>query len=89
MKGLFTSGCACALLLASLAFAGSHTHHAAHDTVRAESPWLTPKMFIEIDGGVHTLMHDVANDVTQDGPTAWRKYFADTPSFFMAQMLAR
>ncbi len=84
MKGLFPSGCACALLLASLAFAGCRTHHAAHDTVRAESSWLTPKMFIEIDGGVHTLMHDVANDVTQDGPTAWRKYFADTPGFFMA-----
>jgi hypothetical protein len=26
----------------------------------------------------------VAHDVTQDGPAAWRKYFADTPAFFMA-----
>jgi hypothetical protein len=25
-----------------------------------------------------------AHDVTQDGPTAWRRHFADSPSFFMA-----
>ncbi|HEX8815944.1 MAG TPA: hypothetical protein VF753_10625 [Terriglobales bacterium] len=26
----------------------------------------------------------VGHDVTQDGPNAWRKYFADSPEFFMA-----
>jgi hypothetical protein len=26
----------------------------------------------------------VARDVTQEGPAAWRRHFADTPSFFMA-----
>ncbi len=29
-------------------------------------------------------MRVVAHDVTQDGPIAWRKHFADTPAFFMA-----
>lgn len=26
----------------------------------------------------------MARDVTQEGPAAWRKHFADSPSFFMA-----
>jgi hypothetical protein len=38
----------------------------------------------EVDSGVRAFMRDVARDVTQEGPTAWRKYFADTPAFFMA-----
>jgi hypothetical protein len=29
-------------------------------------------------------MQTVSHDVTQDGPVAWRKHFADTPAFFMA-----
>jgi hypothetical protein len=29
-------------------------------------------------------MSTVAHDVTQDGPIAWRKHFADSPAFFMA-----
>jgi hypothetical protein len=37
-----------------------------------------------VQDGVRAFMHDVAHDVTQDGPMAWRKYFADTPAFFMA-----
>jgi hypothetical protein len=28
-------------------------------------------------------MATVAHDVTHDGPTAWRKHFADSPAFFM------
>src|SRR5579871_4255496 len=27
---------------------------------------------------------DVARDVTEEGPAAWRKYFSDRPPFFMA-----
>jgi len=26
----------------------------------------------------------VARDITQEGPSAWRRHFADTPAFFMA-----
>lgn len=37
-----------------------------------------------ITNDVRRFMQDVAHDVTQDGPMAWRKHFEDTPSFFMA-----
>ena len=37
-----------------------------------------------IEDGVRRFVLDVAHDVSQDGPTAWRKHFADSPSFFMA-----
>jgi len=76
MENLFTSRWACVLLLASLALAGCHTHHEPRGIVRME--------FINIDSDVRNFMSDVAHDVTQDGPAAWRKYFADTPAFFMA-----
>ena len=33
--------------------------------------------------GVRLFMETVARDVTAHGPTAWRRHFADTPSFFM------
>ena len=29
-------------------------------------------------------MRHVAHDVTEGGPAAWQRYFADTPAFFMA-----
>jgi len=29
-------------------------------------------------------MRSVAHDITQEGPSAWRRIFADSPSFFMA-----
>jgi hypothetical protein len=29
-------------------------------------------------------MMTVAHDITQDGPAAWRRHFADSPAFFMA-----
>lgn len=37
-----------------------------------------------ITNGVRRFMDAVAQDVTHDGPSAWRKHFEDTPSFFMA-----
>ena len=70
----------CVLLLASLTFAGSSTQ----DAVARESQALTPERTAAVDSGVRSFMRDVAHDVTQDGPAAWRKYFADTPAFFMA-----
>jgi hypothetical protein len=37
-----------------------------------------------VTGGVRHLMTDVAQDVTKNGPIAWRSHFEDVPSFFMA-----
>jgi hypothetical protein len=75
MKNLFMSRWARALLLASFELAGCHTHHKTPGIVRID--------FIEIDRDVRHFMSDVAHDVTQDGPSSWHKYFADTPAFFM------
>jgi hypothetical protein len=75
MENLFMSRWACALLLASLTVAGCQTPHEKRGIVRID--------FIEIDRDVRHFMSDVAHDVTQVGPSAWRKYFADTPAFFM------
>jgi hypothetical protein len=36
-----------------------------------------------VDGSVRIFMGLVAREVTHDGPVAWRKYFADSPAFFM------
>ena len=33
---------------------------------------------------VRAFAATVADDITRRGPAAWRDYFADTPSFFMA-----
>ena len=45
---------------------------------------LTPQQSAAVDSGVRTFMQAVSHDVTQDGPTAWRNFFADGPAFFMA-----
>jgi len=37
-----------------------------------------------VDRSVRAFAQVVAHDVTHEGPTAWRRHFADTPSFFMA-----
>jgi hypothetical protein len=36
-----------------------------------------------VNGEVRSLMATIARDVTREGPTAWRKHFADSPEFFM------
>jgi hypothetical protein len=38
----------------------------------------------EVDHSVRAFMQTVAHDVTQQGPTAWRKFFSHGPRFFMA-----
>jgi hypothetical protein len=45
---------------------------------------LTPAQAAQVVDGVRAFMQTVAHDVTQDGPAAWRKHFADSPAFFMA-----
>jgi hypothetical protein len=37
-----------------------------------------------VENSVRAFTRVVAQDITQDGPTAWSKHFADTPAFFMA-----
>jgi hypothetical protein len=69
-----------ALLLVTLASAGG----SAQRTTPRESQPLTAARAGGVEDGVRAFMHDVAHDVTADGPAAWRKYFADTPAFFMA-----
>src|SRR6202046_3705948 len=80
MKTLTLRTLQCVLLLASLTFAGSSAQHA----VAGEAQALTPERATAVDSGVRAFMRDVAHGVSQDGPAAWRKYFADTPAFFMA-----
>jgi hypothetical protein len=36
-----------------------------------------------LEDRVRRFVLDVAHDVSHDGPSAWRKHFADSPSFFM------
>ena len=54
---------------------GSH-----HDLSRS----LTPPRASAVDRDVSAYANAVAHDVTQEGPAAWRRHFADSPSFFMA-----
>jgi len=70
----------CALFLATLILAGCGTHPAAPDQSQA----LTKARATSIDQGVRAFMQTVAQGVTQNGPSAWRTYFSDSPSFFMA-----
>jgi len=49
-----------------------------------DSRYLTEARASEVDTEVRAFARDVARDVTQEGPTAWRRYFAESPAFFMA-----
>jgi hypothetical protein len=44
----------------------------------------TPERAAKVEDSVRAYMRTVAQDVTKDGPTAWRKHFADSPGFFVA-----
>ncbi len=57
---------------------GSH-----HDLSSASQP-LTQERAAEVERDVRAYTGIVARDVTQEGPSAWRKHFADAPDFFMA-----
>jgi hypothetical protein len=45
---------------------------------------LTPARASAVERDVRAYASAVAHDVTQQGPAAWRRHFADSPSFFMA-----
>jgi hypothetical protein len=68
------------VLLSLLAVAGCGSQHPAPADTRS----LTPERATAVQENVRAFMRDVAHDITQDGPSDWRKYFAGTPEFFMA-----
>ena len=45
---------------------------------------LAPARRTAVEDAVRRFTAAVAHDVTEDGPMAWRKHFADSPAFFMA-----
>lgn len=51
---------------------------------RLVTPALSPERAAETDRQVKEFAATVANDVTQDGPAAWKKHFSESPAFFMA-----
>lgn len=67
-------------LIAALAFGGCRRHH-SHSDERDE---LSSERAAAITAEVRSFMASVASDITRDGPTAWRREFADSPAFFMA-----
>jgi hypothetical protein len=68
------------LLLATAATMGCGGRH----TASGEPQALTTAEAAAVENGVRSFAQVVAHDVTQEGPAAWRRHFADTPSFFMA-----
>ncbi|MGB7622205.1 MAG: hypothetical protein WBN92_07620, partial [Terriglobia bacterium] len=80
LKGPHMRAWPSALLLATLASAGCGTH----PMVSGDPQSLTPARAAAVEDGVRVFMRAVAHDVTQVGPAAWRRHFADSPSFFMA-----
>ena len=52
--------------------------------VPAGSPQLTTARKAAVEKEVRQFAALVARDVTQEGPSAWEKHFADDPAFFMA-----
>jgi hypothetical protein len=68
------------LLLAAVASAGCGLRYGAS----IESQSMTAERAAVVDQSVRVFAQTVAHDITQEGPAAWRRHFADTPSFFMA-----
>jgi hypothetical protein len=54
-----------------------------HHNPSGMSQALTPERSSAVERDVRAFANAVAHDVTQDGPAAWRRHFADSPSFFM------
>lgn len=49
-----------------------------------DSSGLTSAQQHAIEDSVKRFALEVARDVSREGPRAWRRHFADSPSFFMA-----
>jgi hypothetical protein len=68
------------LLLATVTSAAC----AAQNSVSSDSRTLAPARAAAVEQAVRAFTQTVAHDITHDGPSAWRKHFSDSPSFFMA-----
>ncbi|MGH9745932.1 MAG: hypothetical protein ACRD59_07470 [Candidatus Acidiferrales bacterium] len=68
------------VLLAVVAAVGSISWR----TASGQSQTLSPARAAAVSDAVRAFMGTVAHDITQDGPLAWNKHFADDPAFFMA-----
>ena len=56
----------------------------SHHDLSNTSQSLTPAGSSAVERDVKVFADTVAQDVTQEGPAAWRRHFADSPPFFMA-----
>ena len=72
--------CRCVLLVSMTALAGCQARRISDYTQQS----LTPSQKMEIESSVRSFASTVAHEVTQEGPAAWKKFFLDSPSFFMA-----
>lgn len=64
------------LVLAAVTSLGCDTRDGAPD--------LTPAHPAAVTDSVRSFAQAVVNDVTREGPIAWRRHFAESPAFFMA-----
>ena len=71
--------CLCLVFLVVLSLGRAGGQAAARGSARP----ITAAEAANVDEGVRSFMATIARDVTRDGPTAWRKHFADSPAFFM------
>ena len=66
-------------LIAILVLGGCRHHRSFGETEE-----MSASRAAAVTADVRGFMQGVAQDITRDGPTAWRREFADTPAFFMA-----
>jgi hypothetical protein len=66
-------------LIATLATLASAQSRDSHKT-----PALPEAQRAAVESSVRDFLQTVAHDITEQGPTAWQKHFADDPAFFMA-----
>lgn len=72
------------LLAAAISLMGCTMRVDTGDRADDKAHRLTPKRRAEVEDAVRRFAASVAHDVTQEGPSAWRKEFSDSPYFFMA-----
>ena len=56
----------------------------SHSAEARQSQPLSARREAAIDVDVRAFAFQVAQDVTEEGPAAWRKHFSESPAFFMA-----
>ena len=52
--------------------------------MREQPRALTAEQRATVEDGVRRFVQQVAQDITREGPAAWKKEFSDGPEFFMA-----